>query len=315
MTQSNGPVREALVWQPIEAAPRDGTHILATLPDSDTCYVICWADPKAGIRKELGKRNHIGWRIAYNGYPLPAWSHPETWMPLPDTRPAQAAARQDEPTTDLTSIIRGTGYVTWRQANEIASLVRAALAQAPQAVPLSEERIAKAVRPLYADTQAAAMGLLDDIQTTRAIEAAHGITGQASDPPSSLGAPPSGTACSVASLPAPEVAALRVPPAGACGCRACSPNAWPFAIRMILCPTCGNKRCPHANDHRNACTGSNEPGQPGSAYPLAARGIDSGEAGQTPQAAGPERQEPGRLADAPNNEAERATNMDSGSDQ
>jgi hypothetical protein len=37
--------------------------------------------------------------------------------------------------------------------------------------------------------------------------------------------------------------------------------------RMFLCSTCGNKRCPHANDHRNVCTGSNEPGQPGSAYP------------------------------------------------
>lgn len=36
--------------------------------------------------------------------------------------------------------------------------------------------------------------------------------------------------------------------------------------RMILCPICGNKRCPHANDHRNPCTGSNEPGQTGSAY-------------------------------------------------
>jgi hypothetical protein len=36
---------------------------------------------------------------------------------------------------------------------------------------------------------------------------------------------------------------------------------------MALCPICGNKRCPHANDHRNACTGSNDPGQPGSAYP------------------------------------------------
>lgn len=40
--------------------------------------------------------------------------------------------------------------------------------------------------------------------------------------------------------------------------------------RMILCAQCGNKRCPHAADHRNACTGSNEPGQPGSAYPAAA---------------------------------------------
>ena len=36
-----------------------------------------------------------------------------------------------------------------------------------------------------------------------------------------------------------------------------------------VCPECGNKRCPHANDHRNACTGSNEPGQEGSAYPAA----------------------------------------------
>ena len=31
---------------------------------------------------------------------------------------------------------------------------------------------------------------------------------------------------------------------------------------MILCPTCGNKRCPHATDHRLTCTNSNEPGQP-----------------------------------------------------
>jgi hypothetical protein len=35
---------------------------------------------------------------------------------------------------------------------------------------------------------------------------------------------------------------------------------------MVLCSICGNKRCPHANDHNNACTNSNEPGQPGSAY-------------------------------------------------
>ena len=36
--------------------------------------------------------------------------------------------------------------------------------------------------------------------------------------------------------------------------------------RMFLCATCGNKRCPHAADHRLACTDSNEPGQPGSLY-------------------------------------------------
>jgi hypothetical protein len=35
---------------------------------------------------------------------------------------------------------------------------------------------------------------------------------------------------------------------------------------MVLCPRCGNKRCPRASDHWLACTDSNEPGQPGSIY-------------------------------------------------
>ena len=36
--------------------------------------------------------------------------------------------------------------------------------------------------------------------------------------------------------------------------------------RMILCEVCSNKRCPHATDHRHACTGSNDAGQIGSSY-------------------------------------------------
>lgn len=61
-----------------------------------------------------------------------------------------------------------------------------------------------------------------------------------------------------------------------CQCRQClrdrkeeSPpgSGWPVEMtRMICCETCGNKRCPHATDHRHPCTGSNNPGQPGSAY-------------------------------------------------
>lgn len=35
---------------------------------------------------------------------------------------------------------------------------------------------------------------------------------------------------------------------------------------MILCPECGNKRCPKASDHRLKCSGINDPGQPGSVY-------------------------------------------------
>lgn len=53
-----------------------------------------------------------------------------------------------------------------------------------------------------------------------------------------------------------------------CSCRACRPVTM-TDMRFVVCPDCGNKRCPHANDHRNACTGSNEPGQEGSAYPAA----------------------------------------------
>ena len=34
--------------------------------------------------------------------------------------------------------------------------------------------------------------------------------------------------------------------------------------RMILCPDCGNKRCPQSAHHDNQCTKSNEPGQTGS---------------------------------------------------
>ena len=51
-------------------------------------------------------------------------------------------------------------------------------------------------------------------------------------------------------------------------CRACRPVTM-SDMRFVVCPECGNKRCPHANDHNNACTGSNEPGQVGSAYPAA----------------------------------------------
>ncbi|WP_431623039.1 hypothetical protein [Enterobacter kobei] len=53
-----------------------------------------------------------------------------------------------------------------------------------------------------------------------------------------------------------------------CSCLTCRPLTFSDS-RFVVCPECGNKRCPHANDHRNACTGSNEPGQDGSAYPAA----------------------------------------------
>jgi hypothetical protein len=50
----------------------------------------------------------------------------------------------------------------------------------------------------------------------------------------------------------------------ACWDRYAAPGAFQG---FMVCSTCGNKRCPHAADHELACTASNEPGQPGSAYP------------------------------------------------
>lgn len=58
-----------------------------------------------------------------------------------------------------------------------------------------------------------------------------------------------------------------------CNCRACIKMRGDMIhglhreyCEMIVCAKCGNKRCPHATDHLNACTGSNEPGQKGSVY-------------------------------------------------
>lgn len=61
-----------------------------------------------------------------------------------------------------------------------------------------------------------------------------------------------------------------------CGCRKCWRARRDEEINMtiaeslnhpfIVCDHCGNKRCPHAADHELECTGSNEPGQPGSDY-------------------------------------------------
>ena len=58
----------------------------------------------------------------------------------------------------------------------------------------------------------------------------------------------------------------------ACYCYNCNKNKvdenrWLYVLtRMIVCPTCGNKRCPHSTDHNLECTNSNQPGQPGSRY-------------------------------------------------
>jgi hypothetical protein len=57
-----------------------------------------------------------------------------------------------------------------------------------------------------------------------------------------------------------------------CGCYRCmglkyDERGMPLTMTtFIVCPDCGNKRCPKSTDHTLACTNSNEPGQKGSRY-------------------------------------------------
>ncbi|WP_228725348.1 hypothetical protein [Klebsiella quasipneumoniae] len=80
----------------------------------------------------------------------------------------------------------------------------------------------------------------------------------------------------LAAAPQPQNAPQNIPEIiPDCWCRACRPVVL-NDMRFVVCPDCGNKRCPRANDHRNACTGSNEPGQEGSAYPAAPQEVPDG---------------------------------------
>lgn len=48
---------------------------------------------------------------------------------------------------------------------------------------------------------------------------------------------------------------------------------------FVICPECGNKRCPKATWHGHVCTDSNAPGQAGSVYGLLHAGECNGCAG------------------------------------
>ena len=44
-------------------------------------------------------------------------------------------------------------------------------------------------------------------------------------------------------------------------------NGYPVTMgTFVVCPDCGNKRCPKSTDHNLACSNSNNPGQHGSRY-------------------------------------------------
>jgi hypothetical protein len=71
-----------------------------------------------------------------------------------------------------------------------------------------------------------------------------------------------------------ELANSDAPLRGKCLCHRCQMErgykfpgtSIPMRIPLWDACRCGNKRCPKASDHRLECSGSNEPGQPGSIY-------------------------------------------------
>lgn len=65
-----------------------------------------------------------------------------------------------------------SGWVGLYTADQVRAAVEANTAQRK---PLTREQIAEACRPLYVSARAAEMALPGDIDTARAIEAAHGI--------------------------------------------------------------------------------------------------------------------------------------------
>ena len=62
-----------------------------------------------------------------------------------------------------------------------------------------------------------------------------------------------------------EVETCPIIPKYKCHCYKCA-DVFDRISKMIVCPDCGNKRCPKATDHELKCTNSNEPGQKGSRY-------------------------------------------------
>jgi NADH pyrophosphatase NudC (nudix superfamily) len=58
---------------------------------------------------------------------------------------------------------------------------------------------------------------------------------------------------------------MAIEPELLCWCTTCRPITL-ADMRFVVCPDCGNKRCPKAHNHKLACTNSNDVGQVGSSW-------------------------------------------------
>lgn len=66
------------MWQPIETAPKDGSVLLAILPESDVPQAVRWLT-KSNEDGFVGP----GWYMQWDHFHLSGADHPTHWMPCP----------------------------------------------------------------------------------------------------------------------------------------------------------------------------------------------------------------------------------------
>ena len=79
--------RAAMAWQPIDTAPKDGTHVFLYVPGDSLYPTVGHYDTREYFLKEYGDADYMdeGWRWSY-GYPADFHEdvlEPTHWMPLP----------------------------------------------------------------------------------------------------------------------------------------------------------------------------------------------------------------------------------------
>lgn len=152
---------------------------------------------------------------------------------------------------------------SWGEKGMKVSPLYAAYAAPPEPLSVPDERY-QHLSELYHAQEKRLFKLAQRIKGSSFDKYAHS-TSQAIDVLESAIFGDSEDACRAAMLQGADGNSPVIPE---CSCHTCRPVTIDD-MHFVVCPDCGNKRCPHANDHRNACTGSNEPGQEGSAYPAA----------------------------------------------
>jgi len=96
-------------WQPIRTAPKDGTCILALLPDSDVPHVVFYNN--GTYRAET-----VGWHIQWDHTVLQSHDEPIRWMHLPTDAAQKCDVQPPSVAVPISAIQQAYGYL-WHVNN------------------------------------------------------------------------------------------------------------------------------------------------------------------------------------------------------